>query len=122
MSFFSRLFGHSETKTMTPSAFVAQRDSEAPVLDVRTPQEFAQGHLAGATNADVTGRSFQSDVEALNLSQDAPVYLYCRSGNRSGKATSILRKMGYSKAVNVGGFDALRRAGAQTVPPTKSRP
>ncbi|OZC01413.1 rhodanese-like domain-containing protein [Rubricoccus marinus] len=113
MSFFSRLMNRSDD-TLAPADFVAQRDPEAPVLDVRTPDEFASGHLAGATNVDVMAPDFQSRVAALDLPTDTPVYLYCRSGNRSGQATKALRQMGHTGAVNVGGFDALAKAGAET--------
>jgi len=99
---------------MSPSDFVADRDPSAPVLDVRTPGEFAGGHLAGAVNVDVMAPDFQQKVAALKLPSDSPIYLYCRSGSRSGQATSILQQMGHAGAVNVGGFDALARAGAET--------
>ena len=98
---------------MSPADFVARRDPDAPVLDVRTPQEFAAGHLAGAENVDVQSPAFRDRVASMNLG-DGRVYLYCRSGNRSGQATTILRQMGHDGAVNVGGFEALARAGAET--------
>jgi rhodanese-related sulfurtransferase len=114
VSFFSALFGGASGDSLSPADFVAQRDPAAPVLDVRTPAEFADGHLAGAVNVDVMAPDFQSRVAAMNLPPDGPVYLYCRSGNRSGTAAGILRQMGHAGAVNVGGFDALRRAGAES--------
>ncbi|PAP75100.1 rhodanese-like domain-containing protein [Rubrivirga marina] len=112
MSFLSRLMGSSSD--LSPADFVAQRDASAPVLDVRTPGEFAEGHLADAVNVDVMAPDFRQKVEALGLPNEGPVYLYCRSGNRSGQAAGILREMGHEGAVNVGGFDALARAGAET--------
>ena len=112
MSFLSRLTGGASS--MPPATFVAERDPDAPVLDVRTPDEFASGHLAGAVNVDVLAPDFRQRVEALGLSETAPVYLYCRSGNRSGQAETVLKGMGHAGAVNVGGFDALRAAGAET--------
>ena len=99
--------------SLSPADFVAQRDPDAPVLDVRTPGEYASGHLAGAENVDVQSPDFQDRIASMDLG-DGPVYLYCRSGNRSGQATKILRQMGHGGAVNVGGFDALARAGAET--------
>ncbi len=113
MSFLSRLLGQPSGDSMSPAEFVAQRDPAAPVLDVRTPGEYAGGHLAGAVNVDVMAPDFQRRVGALGLG-DGPVYLYCRSGNRSGQAMQILRQQGHAGAVNVGGFDALARAGAET--------
>ena len=98
---------------LSPSEFLAQRDADAPVLDVRTPEEFAEGHLAGAVNVDVRSPEFASQVEALDLPTDAPVYLYCKSGGRSGQATAALRQLGHTGALNVGGFGDLAGAGAE---------
>ena len=99
---------------LTPSEFLAERTDDAPVLDVRTPGEFAEGHLDGAVNVDVQADDFVERVEAMGLPEDAPVYLYCRSGGRSGKATAILRGLGHRGAQNVGGFQSLADAGAET--------
>ncbi|GAB5550125.1 MAG: hypothetical protein SangKO_098850 [Sandaracinaceae bacterium] len=103
-----------DDSTLAPADFVAQRDRSAPLLDVRTHSEFAAGHLAGAFNVDVMAPDFQGQIAALDLPADGPVYLYCRSGNRSGQATEKLRQMGHAGAVNVGGFDVLAKAGAET--------
>ncbi len=99
---------------LAPADFVASRAADAPVLDVRTPAEFAAGHLACAVNVDVNAPGFEAQVEALGLPADGPVYLYCRSGTRSGRAVGLLREMGHAGAVNAGGFDALAAAGAET--------
>ena len=115
MSFLSRLMNRTpDDATLTPADYVANRDAEAPLLDVRTPDEFASGHLAGAVNVDVMSPTFQSQVAALDLPADGPVYLYCRSGNRSGQATKALRQMGHAGAVNIGGIGGLVSAGAKT--------
>ena len=113
MSFLSRLLGGDPSASLDPAAFVAERDPEAPLLDVRTPSEFASGHLAGAVNVDVQAADFVDRAEALGLPEAGPVYVYCRSGNRSARATDLLRGLGYGGAVNVGGFDALVRSGAE---------
>jgi rhodanese-related sulfurtransferase len=78
-----------------------------PVVDVRRLEEFAQGHLAGALFAEVTAPDFEEQIQALDLDPNAPVFLYCRSGNRSGVAARILRDKGYTQAVNVGGYEDL---------------
>ena len=98
---------------LAPADFVRQRDPGSPVLDVRTPDEFAQGHLAGAVNVDVLDDGFVEAVQAMDLPAEAPVYLYCKSGGRSGQATAALRGMGVAGAVNVGGFEDLAQAGAE---------
>lgn len=112
MSFLSRLFGGG-APTLMPHAFVAERDAAAPVLDVRTPKEFATGHLRGAVNVDVLAPDFAARVERLGLPAEGPVYVCCASGMRSGKAAARLRTMGHAGAVNVGGVGALRAAGAR---------
>ena len=110
MSFLSRLLGQSNA--FSPADFVTQRDPKAPILDVRTPGEFASGHVKGAVNVNVMAPDFQARIAKMNLPAEGPVYLYCRSGNRSGQAAQILQRMGHTGAVNVGGFQALARAGA----------
>ena len=82
---------------------------EALLLDVRTPGEYHFGHVKGALNIDVMAHDFSQKAE--KLSRDKNVYLYCRSGGRSGNATSILKEMGFEKATNIGGFDSLADAG-----------
>jgi rhodanese-related sulfurtransferase len=84
---------------------------ENPLLDVRREDEFAAGHLEGAVLVDVTAPDFRERIQALSLDPEAPVYLYCRSGNRSGHAARVLREMGIGQAVNVGGLDDLVTAG-----------
>lgn len=120
LSFLARLaglFGGSGSTRMAPAAFVSERDPGAPVLDVRTPGEYASGHLAGSLNLDVTASDFADRVDELatdgTIRRDAPVYLYCRSGNRSGRAVRILREKGFAEAWNAGGLRALRAAGAE---------
>lgn len=116
LSFLARLFGGGESTRLSPRTFVAERDPSAPVLDVRTPREFAGGRLAGAINVDIHGPDFAQRIARLEargtLSADQPVYLYCRSGARSGRAARMLREKGFEQAWNVGGFGGLKAAGA----------
>lgn len=78
--------------------------ADTTVLDVRTAEEFAQGHLEGAVNIDVTAPGFGESV--ADLPTDAPVVVYCRSGNRSAAAASQLAALGFSTVVDAGGLDA----------------
>ena len=111
MSFLSRLLNPTPDGTsMSAADFVAQGDPEAPVLDVRTPGEFASGHLAGAVNVDVMSPTFQSQVAALDLPTDGPVYLYCRSGNRSAAAAERMREAGLT-VVDGGSLEDMAAAG-----------
>lgn len=97
---------------LSPSEFVARQGDGAPVLDVRTPDEFARGHLAGATLADLSDLGFLDRVRSLGLPAEAPVYVYCHSGARSEQAAEVLRRLGHQGAVNAGGLVALVQAGA----------
>ena len=89
-----------------PSA-VPQQSADTVWIDVRTPQEFAGGHLPGAINLPVDG--FAQTFPALGLSRDAVVAIYCRSGKRAGRALDVARELGYAKAYNAGGYEALIR-------------
>lgn len=117
-SFLSRLFGglfgsgSGEPRSMSAIDFVRDPEPGAAILDVRTPAEFSEGHLKGARNANVMGGGFLERIEAFKLKPEQRIYVYCRSGNRSSQAVSVLRAEGYARAVNVGGFDTLVRAGA----------
>ena len=73
------------------------------VIDVRTPQEYASGHIDGAINIDHT--LIGQEIGKAKVAKDDTVILYCRSGRRSELAMETLQKMGYSKAVNYGGID-----------------
>lgn len=61
---------------------------KAVVIDVRTPEEFAQGHIPGAQNIDVTSNDFTDRIKDLDPSKNYAVY--CRSGARSQRAVTIM--------------------------------
>lgn len=71
------------------------------LLDVRTDNEFAQGHLRGAQQIDFYRDDFADALEKLD--KDQPVFIYCRSGNRSGKAAKQMKAMGFSAVYNLEG-------------------
>ena len=71
------------------------------LLDVRTDNEFAQGHLRGAQQIDFYRDDFADALEKLDKNQ--PVFIYCRSGNRSGKAAKQMKAMGFSAVYNLEG-------------------
>lgn len=82
---------------------VLKENPNVLLLDVRTPEEYKQGHLPGAKNIDFQSDDFQEKID--KLPKDQPVYLYCRSGNRSAKATSLIREMGFPHTYDMeGGF------------------
>lgn len=74
----------------------AVADENFVVLDVRTPEEHAEGHIAGTDfNIDVLSEGFTAEALAV-LPKDRGVALYCRSGNRSKRAAQILAENGYT--------------------------
>mgnify|MGYP001024446905 FL=1 len=75
--------------------------SEYILVDVRTKQEFAEGHIKGAINIDYLSENFSIEIQELDL--ENPVLLYCRSGNRSGKAMKIMNELGYLEVYNLEG-------------------
>ena len=85
-------------------------NSNVQLLDVRTAEEFAEGHLADALNIDVKQSSFLAEATA-QLDKQRPVAVYCRSGRRSANAANMLTEQGY-KVVNLsGGIIAWKDAG-----------
>jgi phage shock protein E len=84
------------------------------ILDVRTPEEFAEGHLDGAVMIDFYEADFADRLGELD--PEVPYLLYCRSGNRSGQTTVIMRDLGFTDVANVdGGIVAWSGAGLQVV-------
>lgn len=99
---------------LDPDAFKQKMD-ETPgvVIDVRTKGEFKGGHLKMADfNYDVTNGEFKAKLGSLD--KNATYYLYCRTGNRSGKAAKIMIKNGFEKVYNIGGYSTLAKAGIET--------
>lgn len=82
---------------------------DAPVVDVRTPGEFSQGHLVNALNYDWNGTSFDQQISLLDKSK--PVFVYCASGNRSASAAAKMRADGFKEVYELdGGIRAWRAA------------
>ena len=76
----------------------------AAVIDVRTPDEFASGHLDGALNIDIQGSAFATEIGALDKS--ANYVIYCRSGNRAGQAVTYMQDNGFTGVLtNAGSVD-----------------
>ena len=69
-------------------------DTTVVRLDVRTANEYAEGHIDGAINIDVLGADFESKA-LQTLPKEKTIALYCRSGNRSKRAAKILADKGY---------------------------
>lgn len=92
-----------------PQALAQIKAGKAYLVDVRTPEEFDGGHLQYSKNINFNSPDFKAEVAKLDKSK--PVYLYCRSGNRSGKAADTLKALGFHSYYNIGGFEQLKTDG-----------
>lgn len=84
------------------------------ILDVRTPQEFAEGHLPGALNLDVEGPDFAAELQTLDPAKHYAVY--CRSANRSKVAMDVMGQLGFKSYFDLaGGIKSWASNGGQVV-------
>ena len=87
-------------KTLTEEQF-REGYRKAQLIDVREPNEFDNGHILGSRNIPMT----QMKMRLQEIRPDKPVYLYCQSGMRSGRAALLLHKKGYKHLYHLqGGF------------------
>ena len=78
-----------------------QKTPHAKLIDVREEDEYAAGHIPASINIPLSKiESAQGEITDL----DTPLFVYCRSGNRSGQAVAWLKQAGYSKVKNIGGI------------------
>jgi len=112
--FLWRITSTASIEHITPAQYQQQFASAATphlLIDVRTPQEFASGHIAEAINIPV-----ETIATRLNeIPHDKPVVVYCHSGNRSAQAASILSGAGYTNIYDMGGILAWTAAGLPVV-------
>jgi phage shock protein E len=94
-----------------------ERAGQLQVLDVRTKEEFKDGHLAGAKLIPWTDDDFRERA-VKELDQEKPLFVYCRSGKRSGEAAKALEKLGFKQIFTlVGGTLAWDKEGRPLVRP-----
>ncbi|WP_420841849.1 rhodanese-like domain-containing protein [Eikenella glucosivorans] len=100
---------HRHAQHSQPARAAARQ--QAVWIDVRSPEEYAQGHIQGAHNLphDQIGRQ----IAAVVPDKHTPIQLYCRSGRRAESAKQVLESMGYTRVQNRGGYEALKQAGVQ---------
>lgn len=83
-------------------------------IDVRTAEEYAAGHVAQAIN--IPYEEVADRVGEVTTDKDALIYVYCRSGRRSGIAKQALDAAGFTQVVNAGGLEAALKKAAETAP------
>lgn len=91
---------NSLTNPAALKRFMEREDSEFLLLDVRTLEEYLEGHIPGAENSPV--ETLAIDLPAVP--KESLIILYCRTGNRSAQAFAILKKAGYTNLVDFGGI------------------
>ena len=90
------------------------KNPEGVVLDVRTPEEIANGHLANASTINFYDDDFQK--KAGMIRKDQPLFVYCAAGSRSAKAAEQMSQMGFTKIYNLqGGYNGWMNAGFEIV-------
>ena len=98
-----RLVSADEAQTLA-------NDSGVSIIDIRTPEEFAQGHIAGATELDFYAADFRDQLDGLD--RNGRYLIYCHSGNRSGQARAMMTELGFADVADLdGGITAWDAAG-----------
>ena len=106
--------GFSTVSADDAAAVLADAPDELVVLDVRTPEEYAEGHLEGAVLVDFYDADFADQLAELD--PDVPYLVYCRSGNRSGQTLPLMAQLGFGSASDIdGGILAWADAGLPIV-------
>ena len=77
--------------------------NEIIVIDVRSDEEVKTGIIQDAIHIEWT--QIDKEINNIDITKDQPIFWYCRSGNRSGKAAVMLEKIGFTNVINAGGID-----------------
>lgn len=112
MNFLSQLLGGGAGNANNLSAAdyktqYVQTNTPHRLVDVRSAQEFAEGHVTGAKNIPVQ----ELPQRLAELPKDKPIMLYCRSGSRSSMALQVLLNSGFEHAYNIGSLSGLLNQG-----------
>ncbi len=100
MGLFSNLFGGGATANLQSII-----DDRAFLVDVRTPAEFAEGHVKGSVNIPLD----KVTMELEKFKNKKNIIVFCRSGNRSGQAKTILEQLGITNVTNGGTWEAVNQ-------------
>lgn len=95
----------SSKSDVAPSEAAQKIEAGALVLDVRTPQEFDQGHIKGALN--IPHRQIERELSKLEHAKRGEIVVYCAKGIRAASAQAVLKANGFEKVYNAGGYSDL---------------
>ena len=102
--------------SLTPDELLSSPPANALILDVRTPEEYARGHVPGAVNIPHT--EVEARLDELSGDKDRPVVVYCERGGRAGQAEATLLAAGFTDLRHLeGDMSAWREAGRPTEMP-----
>ena len=95
------IFNLFSRKDINEGVVQYRKEDNAVLLDVRTKEEFSEGHIEGSLNLPI------GEIDravALIPDKSVPIYVYCRSGNRSARAATYLKGNGYTSVYDIGGI------------------
>lgn len=115
ISFAAYLPFTSAANTTQAPTEITNPQTEGIWIDVRSAEEYAQGHLANAIHIPHT--ELAEKITQLTENKSETIHLYCRSGRRAELAKQTLEALGYSHVINHGGYEALIEQGYPTTPP-----
>jgi rhodanese-related sulfurtransferase len=81
-------------KVLAPTEF-KEKSANQTIIDIRTPQEFSQGHIEGAVNINFYDSNFMDQIAKYDKNQ--PIFIYCRSGNRTSPASRKMADFGFTQ-------------------------
>ncbi|MFC5269983.1 rhodanese-like domain-containing protein [Adhaeribacter terreus] len=86
-----------------------EKEEDLVILDVRTPEEYAGGHLKNAVLLNKYDADFETRIQ--DLDREKPYLVYCAMGGRSGETKALMQKLGFKKVYDTKGFEDLKNAG-----------
>ncbi|MDZ4288839.1 MAG: rhodanese-like domain-containing protein [Prosthecobacter sp.] len=90
------------------------QDGKVTVIDVRTADEFSEGHIKGAKNFDILSKDFAANLDKMDKKQ--PVLVHCQAGSRSARSLPTLEKLGFAEVYHLdGGMNDWLKAGKPVV-------
>lgn len=96
-----RLFGSSKKPDINAGVERFTRTPGALLVDVRTEEEYRGAHIVGSVNIPI---SRLDEIGTMIPNKDKPLYVYCHSGGRSGRAAELLSAAGYTRVSDIGGI------------------
>jgi len=98
----------TQSKSMSITELTPQDLENAVLIDVRTPEEYVEGHFDDAVNINWYDEDFIKQFEKEKIEKDKTIYVYCKKGGRSASAAELLTSSGYKNVIDLlGGYDAL---------------